>query len=81
MYGPRLLRPVGEVNEAGLRAWATWSAARNSTYRLGGTTGEVVANVDRIYRAAPKGLRIGKHTVDEGLLWPCCGRASAVRGW
>jgi pimeloyl-ACP methyl ester carboxylesterase len=67
-YGPRLLRPIGAVNEAGLRAWATWAAARNSTYRLGATTSQVLANVDRIYRAAPDGLRIGKHTVDEGLL-------------
>ncbi|GAA3091164.1 hypothetical protein GCM10010530_15850 [Kribbella aluminosa] len=34
-YGPRLLRTIGPANESALRSWATWAAARNSTYHLG----------------------------------------------
>jgi pimeloyl-ACP methyl ester carboxylesterase len=68
-YGPQLLRNMGPANEAALRDWATWAAARNSTYHLGTTTKQVLANVDRIYQAAAgKGLRIGKHTLDDGAL-------------
>jgi pimeloyl-ACP methyl ester carboxylesterase len=68
-YGPRLLRSVGPANEAALRAWASWAAARNSTYHLGTTTKQVLAGLDRVYHAAAgKGLRIGKHTLDDGSL-------------
>ncbi len=68
-YGPQLLRNMGPANEAALRDWATWAAARHSTYQMGTTTKQVLANVDRIYQAAAgKGLRIGKHTLDDGAL-------------
>jgi pimeloyl-ACP methyl ester carboxylesterase len=68
-YGPQLLRSMGPANEAALRDWASWAAARNSTYQLGTTTTQVLAKVDRIYQAAAgKGLRIGEHTVDDGAL-------------
>lgn len=68
-YGPQLLRDVGPANEAALRDWATWAAARHSTYQLGTTTNQVLAKVDRIYQvAAGKGLRIGKHTLDDSSM-------------
>ncbi|GAB2655818.1 alpha/beta hydrolase [Kribbella swartbergensis] len=65
--GPRLLRSAGPANEAALRAWASWAAARDSTYHLGTTTSHVLAKIDRIYRAASdKGLHVGKYTLDDG---------------
>jgi pimeloyl-ACP methyl ester carboxylesterase len=68
-YGPRLLQLTGPANEAALRAWATWAAARDSSYHLGKSTRQVLATVDRIYKAAAdKGLRIGKYTIDDGFL-------------
>lgn len=68
-YGPWLLQQVGPANEAAFRAWATWTAVRNSTYHLGTTTRQVLAKVDRIYQvAAGKGLRIGKYTLDDGFV-------------
>ncbi|TDD57999.1 alpha/beta fold hydrolase [Kribbella antibiotica] len=68
-YGPRLIRHVGPQNEDNLRAWATWTAAHNSTYGLGSTTRQVMASVDLIYRhVATKDLQIGTHKVGEGLL-------------
>ncbi|MGW1339651.1 alpha/beta hydrolase [Kribbella sp. NPDC002412] len=68
-YGPQLLREVGPANEAALRAWASWAAARHSTYQLGTTTAQVLAKIDRIYRmTAEKGLRIGTYTLDEGSM-------------
>ncbi|GAA0593470.1 alpha/beta fold hydrolase [Kribbella sandramycini] len=68
-YGPRLVRQVGPANEDNLRAWATWAAARNSTYGLGTTQRQVLAKIDRLYRhVATHELEIGKHRVGEGLL-------------
>ncbi|WP_405056622.1 alpha/beta hydrolase [Kribbella sp. NBC_01505] len=68
-FGPRLLQQVGPQNEDNLRAWAGWAAARNSTYRLGSTTREVLASIDRIYRhVRTTELEIGGHKIGEGLL-------------
>jgi pimeloyl-ACP methyl ester carboxylesterase len=68
-YGPRMLRAMGPANEAALRDWASWAAARNSTYHLGTTTAQVLAKVDRIYRVtAAQGLRIGQYTLDDGSM-------------
>ncbi|MDX3005483.1 alpha/beta hydrolase [Kribbella solani] len=67
LYGAQLLRTVGPANEAALRDWATWAAARDRTYQLGTTTAEVMASVDRILRvAAGPGLTIGKYRLDDG---------------
>ncbi|MFI5728929.1 alpha/beta fold hydrolase [Kribbella sp. NPDC051587] len=68
-YSPRLLQPTGPVNEDNLRAWATWAAARNSTYQLGATTRQVLASIDRVYRhVRTTDLEIGGHKVGEGLV-------------
>jgi len=68
-YGPQLLEPVGPVNEDNLRAWASWTASRNSTYGLGASTREVLASIDRVYRhVRTRELEIGGHKVGEGLL-------------
>ncbi|GAB3931393.1 alpha/beta hydrolase [Kribbella albertanoniae] len=68
-FGPRLLQGNGAVNEDNLRAWASWTAARNSTYQLGATTREVLASIDRVYRhVRTTELEIGGHKVGEGLL-------------
>lgn len=66
-YSAQLLRTVGPANEAALRAWASWAAARDATYHLGSTPTRVMASVDRILRvAATKGLRIGTYELDDG---------------
>ncbi|NIK61723.1 alpha/beta hydrolase [Kribbella shirazensis] len=68
-YGARLLRTAGPANEAALRGWAAWAAARDSTYHLGRTSAQVMASVDRVLRvAASRGLRIGKHRLDDGTV-------------
>ncbi|TCC36078.1 alpha/beta fold hydrolase [Kribbella speibonae] len=66
-YSARLLRTVGPANEAALRAWTSWAAARDATYHLGSTPARVMASVDRILRiAATKGLRVGTYQLDDG---------------
>ncbi|MFC9690566.1 alpha/beta fold hydrolase [Kribbella sp. NPDC056951] len=68
-FGPRLLQQAGPVNEDNLRAWATWTAARNSTYGLGVTQREVLASIDRVYRhVRTTELEIGGHKIGEGLV-------------
>lgn len=70
-FGPRLLREAGPANEAALRDWAGWAAARHSTYRLGSSTDQVVSTVRGIIRAAHrKPLQIGSFQVDELLVSP-----------
>lgn len=69
-YRPNLLRGAEAVNEEALRAWASWAAARDDTYGLGATRGEVLATVAHILRAAEQEpLRIGEtHRLDEHVL-------------
>ncbi|MFJ1969258.1 alpha/beta hydrolase [Streptomyces sp. NPDC087903] len=69
-YNQTLLRGAEAANEAALRAWASWAAARHGTYRLGTTRGEVLATVRHILRAAAQApLRIGKaYLLDEHVL-------------
>ncbi|MFF7445588.1 MULTISPECIES: alpha/beta fold hydrolase [unclassified Streptomyces] len=65
-YGPRLLRGTEKANRHALRDWASWAAARDTTYGMGRTPGAVLASVDRIQAAAARTpLRIGDHRVDE----------------
>jgi pimeloyl-ACP methyl ester carboxylesterase len=67
LYSARLLRTVGPANEAALRAWTSWAAARDATYHLGTTPSRVMASVDRILREASKdGLRVGTYRLDGG---------------
>lgn len=66
-YSARLLRTVGPANEAALRAWTSWAAARDTTYHLGSTPSRVMASVDRILRMASRdGLRVGTYRLDGG---------------
>lgn len=68
-YGPALLRTAGPANEAALRAWTGWAAARDRTYHLGRTTDQVMAKVQRIYRVtSERPLRVGRHTLDDSMV-------------
>ncbi|MET9869107.1 MULTISPECIES: alpha/beta hydrolase [unclassified Streptomyces] len=64
-YGPRLLLGIERANRRALQGWASWAAARDTTYGLGGTRGEVLAAVEEVRRAANRSpLRLGDHRVD-----------------
>ena len=66
VFGPHLLRDSAPVNEAALKAWAGWAAARDRAYHLGRTSSEVLAKVQRIYRvAAQRPLVVGDHKLDD----------------
>ena len=68
-YGPRLLRGVERANRHALEGWASWAAAREATYGLGRTRGEVLAIVDRVRKAAARTpLRLGDHRLDEHVM-------------
>ncbi|MEU0402836.1 alpha/beta hydrolase [Streptomyces sp. NPDC006197] len=69
-YGSTLLRGTEAANEAALRAWASWTAARHGTYGLGATRAEVLATVNHILAAtAEEPLRIGKtYLLDEHVV-------------
>ncbi|MFP3986060.1 alpha/beta hydrolase [Streptomyces sp. E11-3] len=69
-YNQTLLRGAEAANEAALRAWASWAAARHGTYGLGATRGEVLARVEHILDAATREpLRIGEaYLLDEHVL-------------
>ncbi|MFE6101101.1 alpha/beta hydrolase [Streptomyces laurentii] len=63
-----LLRGAEESNEAALGAWASWAAARHTTYGLGDTRAKVLATVRHIVdAAADRPLRIGTYRVDEHM--------------
>ncbi|WKX68609.1 alpha/beta hydrolase [Streptomyces sp. XD-27] len=69
-YSHTMLRGAEAANEAALRAWASWAAARHGTYGLGATRGEVLATVQHILgAAADEPLRIGEaYLLDEHVL-------------
>ncbi|WP_329055297.1 alpha/beta hydrolase [Streptomyces violaceus] len=68
-YGPRLLRGVERANRHALEGWASWAAAREATYGLGGTRGEVLAAVDRVRKVSSRTpLRLGDHRLDEHVM-------------
>ncbi|MFF4160650.1 alpha/beta fold hydrolase [Streptomyces sp. NPDC001678] len=57
------------ANEAALRHWATWAAARNGTYGLGTSADAVLATVARITAAAThRPLRVGDYLLDEHVV-------------
>ncbi|MFG3073782.1 alpha/beta hydrolase [Streptomyces sp. NPDC048225] len=70
LYNHTLLRGTEAANEAALRAWASWAAARHGAYGLGATRAEVLATVEHILDAAGrKPLRIGQtYLLDEHVL-------------
>lgn len=69
-YSHSLLHGAEAADEAALRAWASWAAARHGTYGLGATRVEVLATVEHILgAAAEEPLRIGKaYLLDEYVL-------------
>lgn len=65
-YSPRLLRGTEAANRHALAKWASWTAARHTTYGLGRTRDAVLATVDRVQAAAAhKPLKVGSHRLDE----------------
>ncbi|MEV5988498.1 alpha/beta hydrolase [Streptomyces sp. NPDC052051] len=69
-YSQTLLHGAEAANEAALRAWASWAAARHGTYGLGAKRAQVLATVRHILDAAAKEpLRLGKtYRLDEHVL-------------
>ncbi|GAA4311360.1 alpha/beta hydrolase [Streptomyces venetus] len=68
-YSARLWRGVEPANRQALQGWASWAAARDATYGLGRTRGEVLATVERIRAAAARTpLRLGDHRLDEHVM-------------
>lgn len=68
-YGPRLLRGSEKANRHALEGWASWAAARDTTYGLGRTRGAVLATVERVQAVAARTpLRLGDHRVDEHVM-------------
>ncbi|GAA0918040.1 alpha/beta fold hydrolase [Streptomyces thermoalcalitolerans] len=65
-YSPRLLRGAEKANRHALADWASWTAARHTTYGLGRTRDAVLATVNRVQDAATRRpLKVGSHRVDE----------------
>ncbi|AZQ70231.1 MULTISPECIES: alpha/beta hydrolase [Streptomyces] len=57
------------ANEAALRHWAAWAAARNGTYGLGASADDVLATVAGIAGAsAHRPLRVGDYLLDEHVV-------------
>ncbi|MGW1177812.1 alpha/beta fold hydrolase [Kitasatospora sp. NPDC002543] len=53
-YNPRLMKGTEAANEKAYDDWADWTAARDSTYGLGRTRGEVRATVDGVIAASSR---------------------------
>ncbi|WP_433236160.1 alpha/beta hydrolase [Streptosporangium sp. CA-135522] len=69
LFGPDLTSTTGSAVTAVLENWAAWAARHHGRYRLGATTAEVLATVNRIDQAAERGpLRVGDHRVDSRVL-------------
>ncbi|MFE9173502.1 alpha/beta hydrolase [Streptomyces kebangsaanensis] len=65
-YSPRLLRGAEAANRHALANWASWTAARNTTYGLGRTRDTVLAAVNRIQAAATRApLKVGSYRLDD----------------
>ncbi|WP_380282962.1 alpha/beta hydrolase [Kitasatospora purpeofusca] len=68
-FGPDLTATQGPAMAAALTAWAGWAAAHDDRHRLGATTAEVLAAVERVRLAAERApLTVGAHEVDARLL-------------
>ncbi|MGV9778744.1 alpha/beta hydrolase [Streptosporangium sp. NPDC003464] len=69
LFGPDLTSTTGPAVTAVLENWAAWAARHHGRYRLGATTAQVLATVDRIGQAVTRGpLRVGDHQVDSRVL-------------
>jgi hypothetical protein len=69
IYGPALFSQNGPAMNAALKNWAGFAARRNSTYKLGTSSKQVLANVDLIRTHVDKrSLKIGRYTVDSHVL-------------
>ncbi|MET9760521.1 alpha/beta hydrolase [Streptomyces sp. NPDC006372] len=68
-YSARFWRGVEPANRQALKRWASWAAARDATYGLGRTRGEVLATVERVRTAAARTpLRLGDHRLDAHVM-------------
>lgn len=69
LYGPDLTSTQGPALTAVMNHWATWAARHHDRYRLGATTAQVLATVNRVNQAVTRGpLRVGRHQVDTRVL-------------
>lgn len=69
LFGPDLTSTQGPALTAALKHWAAWAARHHGRYRLGTTTVQVLATVNRINRAVTRSpLRVGRHRVDARVL-------------
>ena len=60
---------VAPVREAALADWAAWAAAHDDQVHLGTTAAQVLATVDRVYRAAARHpLHVGEFLVDDTIV-------------
>ncbi|WP_128375703.1 alpha/beta hydrolase [Streptomyces cavernae] len=68
-YSPRLLRGAEGVNRRALEHWASWAAARHTTYGLGRSRAAVLRTVDGIAAtAARRPLKVGDYRLDEHIV-------------
>ncbi|MEU5696704.1 alpha/beta hydrolase [Actinosynnema sp. NPDC020468] len=65
-YGPAAFRETAPADAAALADWARWAAARDATYRLGATTGAVLAAVGSLDRGAP--FTVGTHRIERAMV-------------
>jgi pimeloyl-ACP methyl ester carboxylesterase len=68
-YGPSLFSVSEAAGKAALAHWADWTAKHNSTYKLGKTRKQVLANVDYIRKKADSGpIDVGPYSIDSSIL-------------
>ncbi|MEV4303330.1 alpha/beta hydrolase [Nonomuraea sp. NPDC049624] len=65
VYGPRMFARAAPAMDAALRRWASWAAAHDKEYGLGGTRDAVLATVEKINRHPVQigGYRVDAHVV------------------
>ncbi|MEV8634792.1 alpha/beta hydrolase [Streptosporangium sp. NPDC051023] len=69
LFGPDLTSTQGPALDGVMKDWAAWAARHHDRYRLGDTTAEVLATVNRINQVTNRGpLKVGRFQVDSRLL-------------
>ncbi|MFF5208301.1 alpha/beta hydrolase [Streptosporangium sp. NPDC000396] len=69
LFGPDLTSTQGPAVAAALEHWAAWAARHHDRYRLGSTTAQVLAAVNRINQTVNRGpIKVGGHEVDSRVL-------------
>lgn len=68
-FGPAMFADMIAPNTQAFRAWARWTAARDTKYHLGRTERDVIATVHGVIdSAARKPLQVGRYAVDDHLI-------------